>query len=123
MEQLDLLNDLQSEVIALEQRIRTLIQMNQESKELRNGYLPIKQAWRKHCNIVTYKVYLDFISVSNMPTKPLAIKRDGYTVNTQQVLVTNVHKLKDYILKDAIPLSTHYYTHKQLNQRFLLKGK
>ncbi len=89
--------------------------------QLRQGYLPIKDAWRTHCYFVTYETFKEFVREFNIQTFPHQITRKGHIVNTKQIKVVNVQRLAADILISSVNCSMHYYTHPKLTSKFLIK--
>lgn len=119
----ELLKDIQSRLKTIECMLKSGSSTPPTSSDkVLPGYLPIKEAWRKCCQIVTYEIYREFIDTLPMPTKPLTLVKDGHLVHTKQVKVENVHKLKAHILIYAVRDTQHYFKHRDISKRFLLRN-
>ncbi len=86
-------------------------------------FLTLKHAWRKHCNIVTYDVFREFIHAYSVPIFPKVIKCKGHKVKTHLIKGTNALKLRDCVLNESKQISTHYFVHPMMDSKFSITVK
>lgn len=119
---------LESQVTTIDsdmQSIKTKVDKIKDlSDQLEFGYVTLKEGYFKYCNVCTYDVFREFANITGLPTKPFNHVPEGTVVivKTVQVKISDLNKLRNYIVGGATQVSKTLWTHTDLNHRFLLKN-
>lgn len=93
------------------------------SDELKLGYVSVHKGWQKYCNVCSYDVFREFATATALPMESLTVVPDGTIaiVETHQVKITDLIKLRDHIVKGAKQKSKYFWEHPDLNHKFKLR--
>lgn len=95
------------------------------SEQLIYGHVPIKSGWEQYCNVVSYDTFKEFAFSYGLPKAKLNYIPDGTVVRVEtfQVKVEDLLKLKEHILGLAVQVSARRWTHPSISKRFELRIK
>lgn len=95
------------------------------SEQLIYGHVPIKSGWEQYCNIVSYETFKEFAFAYALPKVKLNYIPEGTVVRVEtfQVKIEDLLKLKEYIIQGAVRMTAKRWTHPSISKRFELRIK